>query len=115
VSGEIIGQLIHYRPGVVINQHGKGHALYSALMLGTLYEAGPIRFEWDSSRSGPGLGNLLDAYLRYCGLEPFAQADLPLGVARKLRVEEPLVDARGNAFIGVVSVNDGPLSPFDLT
>ncbi|MDP6503612.1 MAG: beta-galactosidase, partial [Planctomycetota bacterium] len=90
LSGEIIGQMMG-KPGLVINDYGKGHALYSAIMLGTLYEAGPIRFEWDSSREGPGLGNILDAFLRYCGLEPSAQAKLPWRMARKMRIELPLV------------------------
>ena len=114
LSGEIIGQMMGH-PGLVVNDYGKGHALYSAIMLGTLYEAGPVRFEWDSSREGPGFGNILDAFLRYSGLTPFSEAQLPLGVARKLRVECPLVDAKGNVFVGVISINDGPVQSFPLT
>ena len=113
VSGEIIGQMMG-RPGIVVNDFGKGHALYSAIMLGTLYGAGPIRFEWDSGREGPAFRNILGAFLDYGGVPPFAVPDLPWGVARKLRIEPPLIDAQGNAFIGMASLNDGPLSDFPL-
>jgi len=113
-SAEIIGQMMGH-PGLVINQFGKGHALYSSMMLGTLYEGGPVRFEWDSSREGPGLRNILGAFLSFCGLPPFAEPELPWGMARKLRVEDPLIDSKKNALIGMISINDGPLQPFPLS
>lgn len=113
-TAEIIGQMMGH-PGMVVNRHGKGNALYSAIMLGTLYEAGPVRFEWDTSREGPGFGNLLGAFLRFSGVEPFAEPRLPLAMGRKMRIECPLVDAKGNVLVGMISINDGPLSPFEVS
>lgn len=114
ISGEIIGQMMG-KPGLVINDYGKGHALYSAIMLGTLYEAGPVHFEWDSSREGPALGNILDAFLRFSGLRPFCETDLPTNISRKLRIESPLIDEKGNVIVGMISTNDGPVLPFNLS
>lgn len=114
VSGEIIGQMMG-QPGIVVNDYGKGHAFYCAAMLGTLYEAGPVRFEWDTGREGPGFRNLLGAFLDYGAVEPFATPDLPWGVARKMRIEPPLVDGENNFLIGMISLNDAPLSDFPLT
>jgi len=114
VSGEIIGQMMG-RPGIVVNDYGKGRALYSAVMLGTLYGAGPIRFEWDSGREGPAFRNVLGAFLDYSGVPPFAVPDLPWGVARKLRIEPPLVDSQENVLVGMTSLNDGPVNDFPLT
>jgi len=113
-AAEIIGQMMG-QPGLVVNQYGKGHALYSAMMLGTLYEAGPLRFEWDSSREGPGLRNILGGFLRFNGLEPFSGVEMPWGMARKMRIESPLIDAKNNVLIGMISINDGPLQPFPLS
>ncbi len=114
ISGQIIGQMMG-KPGLVVNDCGKGHTLYSAIMLGTLYDAGPVHFEWDSSREGPALGNILDAFLKYSGLKPFSETDLPVNISRKLRIESPLIDEKGNVFIGMISTNDAPLSPFNLS
>ncbi|MEO6846457.1 MAG: beta-galactosidase, partial [Chthoniobacterales bacterium] len=117
ISGEIIGMSMgtHGNPGILLNDYGKGHAFYSAIMLGTLYEAGPIAFEWDTSREGPGVPHLLGAFLHFCGLEPFSQIGLPERMAWKMRVEIPQVDPKGNIFIGITSQNDAPLNPFPLT
>lgn len=102
-------------PAMTINRYGKGNALYSSLMLGTLYESGPIRAEWDSQFEGPGLYHILDAFLRNSGVEPFAQAGLPERMAWKTRIEIPQIDPKGNVFIGVTSRNDGPLASLPLT
>ena len=114
LSGEIIGQMMG-RPGIVVNDYGQGHTLYSAVMLGTLYEAGPVRYEWDSGREGPAFRNLLGAFLDYSGLEPFATPALPWGMARKMRIEPPLIDSQKNVLVGMISLNDGPLNDFPLT
>ena len=116
VSGNVIGMGLSGTgsPGLVVNDYGKGHALYSAIMLGTLYEAGPVRFEWDSMREGMALYRILDAYLRYSGLTPSAEAQLPERIAHKMRIESPLVDAKGNAVVGLTSLNDLPVQPFSL-
>lgn len=118
ISGEILGMAMSGgrpgRPAVTINAPGKGHTLYFASMLGTLYEAGPLAAEWDSAVEGTGLSRLLGGYLRFCGLQPQSVAGMPERMALKMRVESPLADARGNAVFCMTSNNDGPLSPFPL-
>ncbi|MEO8205213.1 MAG: beta-galactosidase [Chthoniobacterales bacterium] len=117
VAGHVIGMAAGGpgRPALVVNDYGKGHTLYSALMLGTLYDSGPIRYEWDSAREGTSLSRILDAYLRFCGLEPFAKTGLPAPAALRTRIENPLVDAKKNVLVGMISTNDMPLPPFALS
>ncbi|MEO6846729.1 MAG: alpha-amylase family protein, partial [Chthoniobacterales bacterium] len=126
-TGEVIGMGMGSTPGgagglptsgvpmMVINDFGKGHALYSAIMMGTLYEAGPLAYEWDSSQEGPGIHHILGAFLSFCGIEPFAEPDLPERLAWKTRIEMPLVDAHGNVVVGLTSLNDTVLPSFPLT
>lgn len=119
LSGEVIGMGMGDGsagiPSMTINNYGKGHALYSASMLGTLYESGPVAYEWDSTQEGPGLYHLLNAYLKYCGVKPFAQTGLLERQSWKTRIELPLADAKGNQMIGMTSLNDAPLPAFPLT
>ena len=121
VSGEIIGMTMgsgaagRGRPAMVLNDYGKGHTLYSAIMLGTLRESGPIYHEWDSLREGPGLHRILDAFLRFSGVEPFATSGLPERVGWNTRIETPLVDEKGNAMVGMINVNSGSLPAFPLS
>lgn len=115
LSGEVVGMTVRKgRPGLVINDYGKGHALYSAMMLGTLYESGPVAYEWDSLREGPGFYRIMDAYLRFSGVAPFAQFDMPERLAWNTRVELPMVDDRGNVAVGMINVNPGPTPPGSL-
>ncbi|MEO6054186.1 MAG: beta-galactosidase [Chthoniobacterales bacterium] len=102
-------------PGIVINDYGKGHALYSAIMMGTLYEAGPVAFEWDSSREGPAVPHLINAFLKFSGVKAFSEVGLPERMGWKMRVEAPLVDPNGNVFVGLTSLNDSKLPAFPLT
>lgn len=114
VSGDVIGMSFD-KPALVINKFGKGNTLYCASMLGTLYEAGPVHFEWDSMREGLALGRILDTFLRFSGVQPLQENDLPERIARKLRVEIPLVDNKNNVLIGLANLNDTSLSPFSLS
>ncbi|MEO8205120.1 MAG: alpha-amylase family protein [Chthoniobacterales bacterium] len=118
-SGEVIGMSMGDGtaglPSMVLNNYGKGHALYSAIMLGTMYESGPVAYEWDSTQEGPGLYHLLDAYLKYSGVKSFAKTGLPERQSWKTRIELPLADEKGNQMIGITSLNDAPLPAFPLT
>ncbi|MEO8205067.1 MAG: beta-galactosidase, partial [Chthoniobacterales bacterium] len=116
-SAEVIGMSMgnDKYPGIVVNDYGKGHTFYTAIMMGTLYESGPISFEWDSSREGPGMPRLLDAFLKYSGVKPLSEVGLPERVGWKVRVETPLVDAKKNIFVGLTSLNDLILPAFPLT
>ncbi|MEO8207031.1 MAG: hypothetical protein ABI615_12690, partial [Chthoniobacterales bacterium] len=118
VAGQVIGMAASGAAGraaLVINDYGKGHTLYSALMLGTLYDSGPIRYEWDSAREGTSLSRILDSFLRFSGLEPFAKTGLPAPTALRTRIENPLVDTKNNVLIGIISTNDMPLPDFALS
>ena len=115
VAGQVIGMTFRGRPGVVVNQFGQGHAMYVAMLLGSLYSGSATRFEWDSTHSGMDAYRLLGSFLDHAGVERAATTDLPPRLAAKLRVEAPLCDERGNTLIGVTSLNDQPLEPFKLT
>lgn len=102
-------------PGFVVNDYGMGKSLYSALLLGTVYESAPVRYEWDTTHSGLSYGRLLDAFLRHACVTPGARTKgLTARVAAKVRVESPLVTPEGNVLIGLTSMNDDVVKPFDL-
>ncbi|MEO6054042.1 MAG: alpha-amylase family protein, partial [Chthoniobacterales bacterium] len=118
LSGEVIAMGMGGHEGVaamVINTPGKGHTLYSGVMLGTLYEGGPIGFDWDSNREGPGLPRVLGEFLKYSGVEPFAQTSLPERTGWGLRVENPLLDPKGNIFVGLTNLNPVGVPEFTMT
>ncbi|MEO8206188.1 MAG: hypothetical protein ABI615_08400, partial [Chthoniobacterales bacterium] len=117
LSGEIIAMGMG-RAGVaamVINNPGKGHTLYSAIMLGTLFEGGPIGFDWDASREGPGLPRILDAFLKFSGVLPYSQTGLPERTSWGMRIENPLKDPKGNIFIGMTNMNAVAVPAFPVT
>lgn len=114
-NGSVIGMFYMGKPGIVINEPGKGHAMYVAMMLGTLYEGSATGYEWDSTHSGLAFGRLLDAFLREAGVRPSAFTNLPSRAAMKMRIELPLADARGNALVGITSFNDLPVPAFELS
>ncbi|MEO6848545.1 MAG: beta-galactosidase [Chthoniobacterales bacterium] len=116
-TAEVIGMTMGEKsyPGIVLNDYGKGHALYTAIMLGTLFETGPLAFEWDSAREGPGLFHIIDAFLKYSGVKPFSEVDLSERLGWRMRIEAPQVDPKGNIFIGVTSLNEAPLASLPLT
>jgi len=102
-------------PGMIVNDYGQGKSLYSAMLLGTIYEAAPVRYEWDTTQSGLSYGRLLDAFLQYAGVKTGSRiTGLTPRVAAKLRVESPLVAPDGNVLIGLTSMNDDVVKPFDL-
>jgi hypothetical protein len=114
-AGRVIGMTHGGQPGFVLNDYGKGKALYSCLLLGTVYESGGTRFEWDTTHAGLAYARVLDAFLKYAGVQPGSAATgLAPRVRAKLRVESPLVTPDGNLVIGLTSLNDDALGPFDL-
>ena len=115
VAGQVVGMTFGGRPGVVVNDVGEGHAMYVAMLLGSLYSGSATRFEWDTTRSGLDAHRLVGAFLRHAGAEPASKTDLAPRLGAKLRVEAPLVDSRGNVVVGITSLNDRPLEPFALT
>ncbi|MEO8206022.1 MAG: beta-galactosidase [Chthoniobacterales bacterium] len=102
-------------PGIVLNDYGKGHAMYIAMMMGTLFESGPVSFEWDSAREGPGLTHLIKGFLDYSNVQPLSVVDMPERLGWRMRIETPLVDPKGNVFVGLTSLNEAPVAAFPMT
>ena len=115
VDGHVIGMTFGGRPGVVLNEPGKGHSLYIAMLLGSLYSSSATQFEWDTTHSGLDAFRLLDAFLKHAGVQPAVNIGLPPRLRAKVRIEVPLVDAAGNVLIGVTSFNDESLVSLPLT
>lgn len=113
-AGQVVAMTFGGDPGITINSYGKGQAMYSAMMLGSLYESSATRYEWDTTHSGTAYSRLLDNFLRFAGVQPSAVAELPLRLRAKLRVETPLADPKGNALFTLTSFNDVALDAFDL-
>ncbi len=114
-AGEVIGMTYEGRPGLVMNHFGKGHALYSNMLLGTLCDAGPAPSEWESSHSGMSFGKILHAFLKHSGIEVYAQSQgLSPKVASKLRTETPMVSPDGNIMVGITSYNDEQVPAFRM-
>lgn len=113
-AGEVIGMSYYSTPGITINNYGNGHAMYSAMMLGTMYDASATAYEFDSSRSGMSFGRLLDTFLKYSGVSPASVITLNDRIRAKVRVEAPMVTKEGNVLVGLMSYNDVPVDPFPL-
>ena len=115
VGGQVIGMTHGGKPCFIASDYGSGKALYSAMLLGTIWEAAPTRYEWDTTHAGLSYGRLLDAFLNYAGVRPGSVvASLAPRVTAKLRVESPLVTPEGNALIALTSMNDDVVKPFEL-
>jgi hypothetical protein len=116
VAGKLVAMTHRRTPGAIVNEYGKGQSLYSAFQLGTIYEAAPTRYEWDSMHTGSSYARFLDAFLKYAGVKPgSAISGLPERIVAKLRIESPLVTPDGNVLIGLTSMNDDIVKPFDLS
>lgn len=114
-AGKVVGMSHRGKPGFVVNAYGKGQALYSSMLLGTIYEAAPTRYEWDTTHAGLSYHRLIDAFLKFAGARPAYQVNgLTPRIAAKLRVESPLVTPDGNVLIGLTSMNDDVVKPFGL-
>jgi Beta-galactosidase/Lacto-N-biose phosphorylase central domain/NPCBM-associated, NEW3 domain of alpha-galactosidase len=115
VNGEVIGMTFGGKPGIVVNNFGKGHAMYISAMLGSLYGGSATRYEWDPEHSSNSPARLLDAFLKYSGIKTFATTSLRPQLAAKLRVEIPLMDKADNFFIGLTNFDESKLPDFKLT
>lgn len=114
VGGEVIGMTFNGVPGIVVNTPGKGKTFYLAGMLGSVYGGSCSRYEFDDAHAGMAPSRLIGNFLKWAGLPPESQVMLPEKNARKVRVENPLVDPRGNIMFSLVSFNDAPLSDFEV-
>ncbi|MEO8206719.1 MAG: beta-galactosidase [Chthoniobacterales bacterium] len=116
-TAEVIGMTMsmQHDPGIVLNDFGKGHTLWTGIMMGTLFETGPVAFEWDSAREGPAVPHILGEFLKYSGVQPLSEVGLPERLGWRMRIETPLVDPKGNVFVGVTSLNEAPVQAFPLS
>ena len=114
IAGEVVGMTFGGKPGVVINDFGKGHAMYISAMLGSLYGGAASRYEWDPEHSSNSPARLLDAFLKYAGVKPYSETSLKAQLTAKLRVEVPLLSPEGNTFIGLTSFDESPMPTFKL-
>lgn len=103
VEGTVVLQENNSRPYMTVREHGKGSSVYFAGYAGTMYGAGCTQYEWRDKHSDNSPYRVMDAWLRWIGAEKIAVHDLPRDMGYSMRFESPLVDARGNAFMGIVS------------
>ena len=111
-AGEVIVMAHNGAPGAVIRNHGKGSSCYFAGYLGSIYGGAATHYEWRDAHSDPSPYRFIDAYLNYIGAKKTAFSDQEERIRNKMRFESPLVDAKGNAVLPMVSYNDEPLRPF---
>jgi len=114
IDGEVIGMTFGGRPGVIVNNPGKGHTMYISAMLGSLYGGAATRYEWDPEHSSNSPARLLDAFLKHSGVKPFSTSSLLPQLAAKLRIEIPLMDKSKNFFIGLTNFDESKLPSFSL-
>jgi hypothetical protein len=115
VRGKIIGPTHLDKPCFIVNEYGKGRTLYSAMLLGTIWGSAPLRYEWDTAHSSLDHARLWHAFLKYAGAVPGCQVTgLAPRIRARLRVESPLVTPEGNVMVGLTSMNDDVVKPFDL-
>ncbi|MHB9110453.1 MAG: beta-galactosidase [Armatimonadota bacterium] len=115
VGGQVVAMTHGGKPCFIANDYGRGKALYSAMLLGTVWEAAPTRYEWDTTHAGLSYGRLLDAFLKDAGVRAGSVVSgLAPRVTAKLRVESPLITPDGNVLIALTSMNDDVVKPFDL-
>ncbi len=113
VDGQVIGMVFGGKPGIVVNTPGKGKTFYLAGMLGSVFGGSCSRYEFDDAHAGTAPARLIENFLKWGGLPPQSQVTLPEKIARKVRVENPLADPRGNVMFNMTSFNDGPLGDFE--
>jgi hypothetical protein len=117
IDGTVVGLTLAGKyPGIILNDVGQGHTLYSAAMLGSWYNSAATGFEMQNQHSGIAHLKLLDSFLKYAGAQPSYHAEnLSPEIAQYLRVESPIVTAERNALIGITNMSDRPIDQILLT
>ena len=112
VKGTQVLQENNGRPYMVVRDEGKGKVAYFAGYLGTMYGAGCTKYEWTDAHADDSPYRVMAAWADWAGLRKVAVNDLPKDLAYGLRFESPLVDAKGNAMLGIVSQLRGSVPSF---
>ena len=103
VKGTVVLQENNGGPFMVVRNEGKGTVAYFAGFLGAMYGAGLTRYEQSDAHADDSPYRVLDAWAAWAGLEKIEENDLADGLRYGMRFESPLVDAAGNATLGIVS------------
>ena len=88
---------------MVVRNEGKGTVAYFAGFLGQMFGAGLTTYEHTDQHGDDSPYRVMDAWATWAGLEKVEVNDLPDNLSLGVRFESPLVDARGNAMLGIVS------------
>ena len=112
VNGTQVMQENNGGPFAVVRNEGRGTVAYVAGYLGTIYGSGCTRYEQADNHADDSPYRFVDAWATWAGLKKVAVSDIPDDRKYGLRFESPLVDARGNAMMGVVSQLRGPVESF---
>ena len=111
-DGWVVLQENNSRPYMTVRDHGTGSSVYFAGYAGTMFGAGCTQYEWRDKHADNSPYRVMDAWLKWIGAEKIAENDLPRDMRYSMRFESPLVDARGNAFMGIVSQLPGDVPSF---
>ena len=112
VKGTQVMQENNGRPYMIVRDEGKGKVCYFAGYLGTMYGAGCTKYEWTDTHADDSPFRVIDAWATWAGLRKVAVSDIPDDRRYGLRFESPLVDAKGNAMLGIVSQLRGSVESF---
>lgn len=112
IKGTQVLQENNGRPYMTVREEGKGKVSYFAGYLGTMYGAGCTRFEWTDNHADNSPYRIIDAWSEWIGAEKICVTDIQDDRKYALRFESPLVDKKGNAFLGMVSQLRGKMSSF---
>ena len=96
----------------VVRNEGKGTVGYVAGYLGQMFGAGLTTYEHTDAHGDDSPYRVLDAWAKWAGLKKIAVNDLPGQLSLGIRHESPLVDAKGNAMLGIVSQLRGECPSF---
>ena len=96
----------------VVRNEGKGTVGYVAGFLGQMFGAGLTTYEHTDAHGDDSPYRVLDAWAKWAGLKKIAVNDLPGQLSLGIRHESPLVDAKGNAMLGIVSQLRGECPSF---
>lgn len=115
-DGQIIGLTLAGKyPGIIVNDFGKGHAMYCALMLGSLHNSAATGFEMQNLHTGTRHLELLDAFLKFSRCKPSYQAPkMSRNMTMRLRIESPIITPQNNAILGITNMSDRSMKQISL-
>jgi len=107
-TASVLGEFRDGKPALLRGRLGRGQWLYLATQLGAR-SSKPADYEgkWQGLGQADGPAVLAPELLRLAGVQPaYHVQDLNAATRRKLRIEQPMVDSRGNVAIVVSHQGD---------